>query len=56
LALYDVKDKTQTKAVQWFPNQSLNYYLELDGHNQTHLVGVLDFMLREYDLKDVSGL
>jgi hypothetical protein len=53
LALYDVKDKTQTKAVQWFPNKSLNYYLELDGHNQTHLVGVLEFMITNYGLKDI---
>jgi hypothetical protein len=56
LALYDVKDKTQTKAVQWFPNQALNYYLELDGHNQAHLVGVLDFMVSAYGLKDITEL
>jgi len=53
LALYDVKEKTQTKAVQWFPNQSLNYYLVLGRNHQLHLVGILDFMIRKYGLKDI---
>ena len=56
IALYDVEFETQTKAVQWFPNQNLNYYLELDDHNQSYLVGILKFMVEQYKLKDITTL
>ncbi|QOY53220.1 hypothetical protein [Candidatus Sulfurimonas baltica] len=54
VVLYDVECETQTKAVQWFPNQSLNYYLELDNHNQSYLVGILKHMIERYELKDIT--
>lgn len=56
IVLYDVKDDMETKAAQWFPNQNLNYYLELDEQNQNHLVGILEYMISEYQLKDITKL
>jgi len=53
IVLYDVKEQLQTKAVQWFPNKKLNYYLEIDEYYQIHLIGILDYMIEKYGLKDI---
>jgi len=53
IVLYDVKENTPTRAVQWFPNKKLNYYLEIDEYYQTHLIGILDYMIETYGLKDI---
>lgn len=57
IVLYDVRNKNKkTTAVQWFPNKELNYYLMLDDHNRSHLVGILDIMLDKYGTKNIDAI
>jgi len=56
IVLYDVKENAPTRAVQWFPNKKLNYYLEIDEYYQTNLIGVLDYMIKTYKLENLEEL
>jgi hypothetical protein len=59
IVLYDVRKTSPTSsttAVQWFPNKELNYYLMLDDHNRTNLVGTLDIMLDKYGTKNIETI
>jgi len=56
IVLYDAKVKAKRRAVQWFPNKKLNYYLEIDEHYQKFLIGVLKTLKETYGLKDIQDI
>ena len=56
IVLYDVEGETLTRAVQWFPNKQLNYYLEIDKFYQLPLIGILEHMKDVYGLKDIEEI
>ena len=56
IVLYDVEEDAPTRAVQWFPNKELNYYLEIDKFYQLPLIGVLNNLIKKYGLKDIYDI
>ena len=56
IVLYDVEEDAPTRAVQWFPNKQLNYYLEIDKFYQLPLIGVLNNLIKKYGLIDIENI
>ena len=56
IVLYDVEEDAPTRAVQWFPNKQLNYYLEIDKYYQLPLIGVLNNLIKKYNLIDAVDI
>ena len=54
--LYDLEEDAPTRAVQWFPNKELNYYLEIDKFYQLPLIGVLNNLIKKYGLIDINDI
>jgi len=47
---------SETKAVQWFPHKEFNYYLVIDKSHQSRLIGILDYLLKKYNVKDIEDI
>lgn len=56
IVLYDAEENSVTRAVQWFPNTALNYYLELDAKHQGHMIGILKYFRQKYGLIEIENI
>ena len=55
IVVYDI-DKKFSKTVQFFPNDSLNYYLIVDEKHSIHIKGILKNLLKKHNLIDVLDI